>query len=339
MSPALAHRSLPRRSLLKLAGGAVTAGALLGTSGCGLLGGSQAESGGNGLVEKANLRVGALPINDLAPLHLAVRNGYFQQEGLTVEIVTAPDGSAALNSTIGGDYDITYSSYVPFFQAQAKGIADLKIVADCASATPNTTVIMTSPGSKVRLPQDLAGKKIAISGPNTITELLVKATMHAHGVDYSKVQLAPIPFINMPAALQQGQVDAAIVTEPFLTLAARNSGAVPVVDTATGPLEDLPLTGYGATAKFCQENPKTIAAFQRAMDRAVAEAQDRSKIEPLLPEFAKIDKDTAAIITLLKFNSRADATRLQRVPRLMKDFGFITADLDVASMIATPPQA
>ncbi|MBB5153838.1 ABC transporter substrate-binding protein [Saccharopolyspora phatthalungensis] len=338
MSPVLAHRALPRRSLLKLAGGTATAGALLGVSGCGLLGGSQSAEGGNGLVEKANLRVGALPINDLAPLHLAVRNGLFRQEGLTVEIITAADGASALNSTIGGDYDITYSSYVPFFQAQARGVAQLKIVADCASAAPNSTVIMTSPRSKVRRPPDLAGKKIAISGPATISELLVKATMRAYGVDFDKVRFVPIPFINMPAALQQDQVDAAILTEPFLTLAARNSGAVPVVDAATGPLEDLPLTGYGATTKFCTENPKTIAAFQRAMDRAVAEAQDRSKIEPLLPEFAKIDKETASIITLLKFNSRADATRLQRVPRLMRDFGFINTDVDVDGMIVPPPR-
>lgn len=330
--------AIPRRNLLKLAGGAVTAGALMGTTGCGLLGGSQGSEGGNGQVEKANLRVGALPINDLAPLHLAVKNGYFQQEGLNVEIITAPDGGAALSATIGGDYDITYSSYVPFFAAQAKGIAPLKIVADCASAAPNTTVIMTSPQSSVRTPQDLAGKTIAISGPGTISELLVKATMGAHGVSFANSEFPAIPFINMPAALQRGDVDAAILTEPFLTQAARDSGAVPVVDTATGPLEDLPLTGYGATADFCETNPKTVAAFQRVMIRAVAESQDRSKIEPLLPEFAKIDPETAAIISLLNFNARPDATRLQRVPRLMKEYGFINRDIDVASMIIEPPK-
>ncbi|MER7016031.1 ABC transporter substrate-binding protein [Saccharopolyspora sp. NPDC000359] len=333
MSPV--PRALDRRSLLKLAGGAVTAGALLGTSGCGLLGGSQGDSGGNDLVEKQNLRVGALPINDLAPLHLAVKNGYFQEVGLTVEIANATDGAAALASTIGGDYDITYSSYVPFFAAQASGAAQLRIVADCASAAQNTTVIMTSPKTDVRQPQDLAGRKIAISGPNTITELLVKATLDAHGVDWRGVELTPVPFMNMPAALDQGRVEAAIVTEPFLTMAAKN-GAIPVVDTATGPLEDLPLTGYGATKQFVDEHPRTIAAFQKAMDRAVTEAQDRSKIEPLLPEFAKIDPETASIITLLKFNSRADATRLQRVPRLMKQFGFINTDINVEEMIVTP---
>ncbi|MGW1677628.1 ABC transporter substrate-binding protein [Saccharopolyspora sp. NPDC002376] len=334
MSPV--HRALPRRSLLKLAGGAVTAGALLGTSGCGLLGGSESDGGGNELVEKQNLRVGALPINDLAPLHLAVRNGYFKEVGLNVEIINANDGSAALTSTIGGDYDITYSSYVPFFKAQDSGTTPLRVVADCASAAPNTTVIMTSPSkSGIRAPKDLEGKTIAISATNTISDLLVKATLDAHGVDWKGVELAQVPFMNMPAALEQDRVDAAIVTEPFLTMASR-SGAVPVVDTATGPLEDLPLTGYGATAKFCDEHPKTVAAFQKAMDRAVTEAQDRSKIEPLLPEFAKIDEETAKIITLLNFNSRADATRLQRVPRLMKQYGFIDNDINVEEMIVTP---
>ncbi|MEV0056862.1 ABC transporter substrate-binding protein [Saccharopolyspora shandongensis] len=337
MSPL--HRALPRRNLLKLAGGMVTAGALMGTSGCGLLGGSEEQKGGNAQVEKAHLRIGGLPTSELAPLHLAAKNGHFQREGLTVEIINAPDGATALNSTIGGDYDITFSSYVPIFAAQAKGIAQLKIVADCASSNPNTCMIMASPESSVRTPQDLAGKRIAISGSGTISELLVKASMKANGVDYDGVQWMPLGFINMPNALRTNQVDAAFVVEPFLTLSARDAGAVPVVDTVTGPLEDLPLGGYVSAAKFAEENPKTVAAFQRAMDSAVTEAQDRSKIEPLLPEFAKIDKETAAIITLLKMNSRADATRLQRIPRLMLEFGYIDKEIDVASMIFAPPQS
>ncbi|RRO17344.1 transporter substrate-binding domain-containing protein [Saccharopolyspora rhizosphaerae] len=330
---------LTRRDLITLAGGVATAGALMGASGCGLLGGAEQQQSGNGKVEKAKLRVGALPTAELAPLYLAVEAGHFQREGLEVEIVTASDGGAALNSTIGGDYDITFSSYVPIFAAQAKGVANLKIVADCMSAVPNSCLIMSSPDSGVRTPEDLAGKRIAISGPGTISELMVKAAMKANKVPYERAQMVPLGFINMPNALKSGQVDAAFVVEPFLTLAARDAGAVPVLDTATGPLEDLPLGGYVSNAQFAEDNPKTVAAFQRAMTSAVAESQDRAKIEPLLPKFAKIDRETASIITLLKLNAQADATRLQRIPRLMLEFGYITKDVDVASMIVQPPQS
>lgn len=325
-------RAVSRRNLLKLAGGVVTVGALVGTGGCVLLGGSASQQGGNAQVEKAHLRVGGLPTSEIAPLHLAARNGYFQRQGLTVDVVTASDGAAALNSTIGGDYDITFSSYVPIFKAQAVGVAQLKIVADCASSVPNTCMIMAPPGSAVRTPQDLAGRRIAISGLGTISELMVKAAMRAHGVDFGHVEWLPLGFVNMPNALRANQVDAAFVVEPFLTL-SRDAGAIPVVDTATGPLADLPLGGYVSTTGFVERNPRTVAAFQRAMDGAVAEAQDRGKIEPLLPQFAKIDAKTAASITLLKMTSRPDAGRLRRVPQLMREFGYIDKDVDVASMI------
>lgn len=333
------NRPIARRDLFKIAGGVATAGALMGSSGCGLLGGAEQQSSGNGQVEKANLRVGALPTAELAPLYLAAEAGHFQREGLNVEIVPASDGGAALNSAIGGDLDITFSSYVPIFAAQAKGVANLKIVADCMSAVPNSCLIMSGPNSGVRTAQDLAGKRIAISGPGTISELLVKASMKANDVPFDKVQMVPLGFINMPNALKAGQVDAAMVVEPFLTLAARDADAVPVLDTTAGPLEDLPLGGYVSNSEFAEQNPKTVAAFQRAMTASVAEAQDRAKIEPLLPKFAKIDKETASIITLLKLNARADATRLQRVPRLMLEFGYISKDVDVASMIIKPPQS
>lgn len=333
-------RAVARRDMLKLAGGVATAGALMGSSGCGLLGGSeQAQSSGNGQVEKPSIKVGALPTAELAPLHYAAQEGLFEREGLDVEIVTASDGATALNNAIGGDYDITFSSYVPIIAAQAKGVADLKIIADCASAVPNSCLIMSTSNSGVRSPNDLAGKRIAISGTGTISELMVKASMKANNVPYDQVKWSPLGFANTPKALAAGDVDAAMLVEPFLTLAARDAGAVPVLDCATGPLEDLPLVGYVSNAQFAEQNPKTIEAFQRAMGKAVSACQDRAKVEPLLPQFAKIDEQTASVITLLKMNNHPDATRLQRIPRLMLEFNYIDKNIDVASMIIAPPQS
>ena len=198
---------------------------------------------------------------------------------------------------------------------------------------------MSTPSSGVRTPEDLAGKRIAISGTGTISELMVKAAMKANKVSYDQVKWSPLGFANTPKALAAGDVDAAMLVEPFLTLAARDAGAVPVLDCATGPLKDLPLVGYVSNAEFASQNPKTIAAVQRAMGNAVAACQDRSKVEPLLPQFAKIDQQTASVITLLKANNRPDATRLQRIPRLMLEFNYITKDVDVASMIIDPPKS
>src|SRR5207248_4118271 len=105
-----------------------------------------------------------------------------------------------------------------------------------------------------------------------------------------------------------------------------------------GATQDFPLTGYGAMTKWVQANPKTLAAFQRAMKKATSEAlADRSKVEPLLVKYAKIDEDTAKLLTLPGYGSVLDARRLQRVPDLLLQLGAIPSPIDGNAMIG--PQA
>lgn len=331
--------SVPRRKLLKLAGGAIAAGALASTGGCGLLGGSQgAAQQPKGNLEKGSIKVAVLADTATAPVFLAKQNGYFQQEGLQVDLVSAASGQAALTGMLGGDYDIAYSSYVPFFIAQASGAASLKIVSDAASLPPKAFMLMVARDSPFKQPQDVANKTIAVSDVHTVSDLLVLSMFRAHDIT-PNVQWARTPFPDMSAAIAQHRVDAAAVTEPFVTDASRTAGALPLVDLGTGPAQDFPLTGYGTTEKFANANPNTVKAFQRAYARATADAQDRNKILPFVQTASKVDPQTAALITLLTMHSTADATRLQRVVELMNDFNFINQKVNVASMILPQQQS
>ncbi|PXY37119.1 sulfonate ABC transporter substrate-binding protein [Prauserella sp. PE36] len=310
---------------------------LASTSGCGMLGGSDDSSeGGSGNLEKSKISVSVMPTIDLAPFHLAMKNGYFKDEGLDVEVVNAPSGQASLTKLINGEVDVAYSSYTPFFIAQSKGAAEFKFVADASSAGPKSTMVVTMPNSPVKKVQDLPGKSVAITSENTMSDTLTKSVMKTNGVDFSDVQWVSLPFPEMAGALQRGDVDAAFMTEPFITSAAKTIGAVPVFDTATGPTKDFPTAGYASQAQFADENPNVVAAFQRALDKATREAADRSKIEPLMVEFAKVDKEIASMTNLLTFQSKLDAQRLQRVPDLLLEFGGIPEKMDAASMIAQP---
>jgi NitT/TauT family transport system substrate-binding protein len=329
------NRRHRRRTVLGLALTALVTMATV--SGCGLLGSSDNSSApsSNGAVEKAKINVAIIATADLAPFYLAIKNGYFKQEGLEVDFTTNPSSPAALQKVIAGEADIAFSSYVPFFVAKSKGAADVKLVADSVSASPKSNVIVTKPGSSVQNVRDLAGKKIGVSAINTASDVMTKAVMKANGVDFSKVQWVPISFPDIPAALSRGDVDAAYLPEPFITQAAKSMGAVQVIDVASGPTEDFPIAGYGALGKFINENPKTVAAFQRAMKKATDEASaDRSKIQPLIVEFAKVDQDTASLLTLPNYHSTLDARRLQRVPDQLQEFGIIPQRIDVNTMIA-----
>ncbi|WP_199431371.1 ABC transporter substrate-binding protein [Qaidamihabitans albus] len=308
---------------------------LASVSGCGLLGGEDPESeSSDGPLEKSNITVATLPAIDVAPLHLAVKNGYFKEEGLEVKIDQAASGQAALSKLIGGDAEIAFSSYVPFFAAQSQGVADIKFVADAVSTAPNSVVLVTMPDSSVKKVSDLAGKKIGVSALNTISDALVKSVMKTNDVDYESVNWVPISFPDISGALSRGDIDAGLLIEPFLTNSAQEAGTVPLTDVATGPTKDFPLAGYGSLAQFAEQNPKTVAAFQRAMRKATEESQDRSKIEPLLVDYAHIEAGTAKLVTLPQFHATLDPVRLQRVPDLMVEFGIIPKKIEASEMIA-----
>lgn len=322
-------------------GGACISGILVSAltlSGCGLLGGSDsAAPPASGNLERSALHVSIMPTIDLAPFHLAVKYGYFQAEGLTVETSTAVSGPASVARMVAGEVDIAYSSYTPFFVAKSQNVADIKLVADGSSAGPKSTMVLAMPGSPVKTIKDIPGKRVAVTARGTISDLMTMATLKAAGVDYQGIQWVNIPFTDMGPRLQRGDVDAAFMTEPFITQAVKTFGAVPVFDTAAGPTADFPTAGYGATATFVASNPKTVAAFQRVMAKATAEAAaDRLKVEPLLVEFAKVEQSVAASSTLLTFRSALDAASIQRVPDLMQEFGVIKDRVDVAAMIVRP---
>ncbi len=329
-------RGRTRRAVLGLA---LTVAAATALTGCSALGSDtpSAPSSGGGL-EKTKIKVAILPTVDTVPLWLAQDSGYFKDEGLEVEAVVAASGQAAMTKAISGETDIAISSYMPFFVAKNTGSADLELVADATSISPKSIAIVTVPNSPVKTVNDLANRRIAMTARNTASDLLVKSIMKDHGLDPTKVNWVQIPFPNVAAALQQGQVDAALLPEPFISQAAKAAGAIPLIDVNTGATQDFPLSGYGANRKWVQANPKTLAAFQRALQRATSETnKDRSKIEPLLVKYAKIDEDTAKLLTLPSFGVRLDPRRLQRVPDLMLQMGAITSSVDAASMIA--PQA
>ncbi|WP_167455189.1 ABC transporter substrate-binding protein [Amycolatopsis kentuckyensis] len=325
-----------RRAALGLA---LTVAAATALTGCSALGadGSNASSNGGGL-EKSKIKVSIMPTTDLGPFWLALDGGYFKSEGLEVEQVVAKSGQESMQKAISGEVDIALSTYTPFFVAKSKGAADVQLVADGTSVNAKSNAIVTVPNSPVKTVNDLKGRRIAITAKNTASDILTKSVMKDHGVDFSGVQWTLVALPNMAAALKDNQVDAAYMPEPMLTQAAKTVGATPVIDINTGASQDFPLTGYGSTTKWVQGNPKTLAAFQRAMKKATSDAiNDRSKVEPLLVKYAKIDEDTAKLLTLPGYGSVLDARRLQRVPDLLLQMGVITSKVDAAPMIA--PQA
>jgi NitT/TauT family transport system substrate-binding protein len=276
---------------------------------------------------------------DAAGLHIAVKQKFFEAEGLHVQIKPVAQSIQALPALKNGQVDvIAGANYTTFLQAYAQGALKLRIVADGASEASRFMALLVMPNSPIKQPKDLEGKTVAVNILNNIQSLTLNEVLKANNVDPTKVKYRAVPFPQMGAALQKGQVDAVHTGEPFGTDFQRKLGARLVVDGGGAPVTELPVSGYVSTQDFVQKYPRTAAAFQRAIQKAQQLAtSDRKKVEEVLPSYAHVDAQTAAVLSLPNYPTSLNATRLQRLPDLMLKDGLLKSKLDMNSVIFTPP--
>jgi len=140
----------------------------------------------------------------------------------------------------------------------------------------------------------------------------------------------------MLPGLQNGQIDAAVLLEPFITLSRGSLDARSVLDVTAGPTAGLPIAGIATTSRFARDNPNTLAAFERALGKAQDEVADRAVVERTLPEYTTVKPEVAAKLTLGTWPATLAPADLQRVSDLMLRFGVLTEPFDVAGLLAPP---
>ncbi len=312
-----------------------TAVVLMTVTGCSALSGTDTPAGAEpaGGVEKTAVRVGVLPIVDTAVIQRAQTAGYFTAEGLNVELVTVQGGAVALPQLVAGDLDFTWTNWPSAILAERQGGVDLQALGANYRAAPGSFVIRALPRSGIAAPQDLRGKRIAVNTFANITELAARSALEVNGVSPTDVEFVEIPFPDMPTAMDTGQVDAAVLIEPYITQAATTLGAQTIIDIADGPTSLIPMAGMVTTAGFADQNPNTVAAFDRALALAQTEMGDRALVEDLLPTYTRIDPSIVPLLTTGTWSAQPNPIDLQRVSDLMLRFGLLTEPFDANNLL------
>lgn len=295
---------------------------------------SPRPSADQGAPEQPEITVGTLPIVDVAPIHIAIDEGLFAAEGLTVTVEVTQGGAAAIPALVGGDLDIAYGAWPSFLIANAQGL-ELRAVADGTAARPGFTELLAMPGSALEgNPAGLAGTRIAVNTLGNLGELAVRSALVEAGLEPDAAELVEIPFPDMGAALERGDVDVIWASEPVATLARETLGAVLVIDSYVGTMDGFPVAGYQASAEFVEANPRTVAAFQRAVAAAVERIGEDPELVPgIAPEFTNLEPELASQVSLPEFRARLDAESLQRVHEFLVEFGLLETELDVEALV------
>lgn len=308
---------------------------------------SQASGGGNS-GSLTTVTVAAPDIASSVPLQIAQDQGLFKAEGLNVKVEIVANSNAVTAPLLAGTLDFTSENWVGMYiQELTNPKLGLKVIADNFQATDNIAAIVVPKGSKITSVKQLAGKSIALPGKGaSIGPLSVDVLLNSYGVKAtatnSQYTTVVEPFPDMPAALAEGKVDAAWVTEPFVTV-AEEAGAHVLAYTYSGALKNFPIGPWATTNSFAEKNPAAVKEFTAAITKAEQMAASDPalvrKEEPIwIPTLKSKIADVMAQGT---YDSTVNLTSLQRVADVMENYGFLAPSFNsqLKSFITLPAGA
>jgi NitT/TauT family transport system substrate-binding protein len=307
-------------------------------TGCHVVGGS---SGGSG--SATSITVAALPGVDDAPLYLGVTDGAFRKAGVSVTVKTYDTSQQTLQALESGSAQVAVSDYADFFYA-ASVRSGLQIISDGYDGSSDVMEVLAEPSSGITTPEDLAGKTIGTPEPQEFpfsadtpysmeTLATEAALLENYGVEPTSVTWKPMPSQNLAGALASGQVNAILVTEPYIFQAESQDGAAEVMDSLDGITASLPLSGYVTTSSDGSKDGPALRAFQSGLIQAQTQAADGNGVRSVLAHYSGMTTETADMVTLGVYPTSANVGGIQRVVDLMYNFSMLSADVSVSGMI------
>lgn len=295
---------------------ALAAASALGLAACG--GGSPSSTGGmasgaaTGDPTLTKVSVGVIPIVDCAPIYLGAKQGFFEEEGLQLDIQTATGGAAIIPGVVSGSFDFAFSNLISVMVARDKGL-NLKFVANGVSTTGEVGKdiggVVAPAGSGIKSAKDLAGKTVSVNNLSNIGDTTIKSVIEKDGGDPSGVKFVEVAFPDAPAALANKQVDAAWILEPFLSKAVAEGGTI-VSSNFVEMSPELDIAGYFTKVDTIAGKAELTEKFTRALNKSLEYAQEHpQEVRDIVGTYTKIDEATRAKMILpsyrVEFNEEA----------------------------------
>ena len=291
-----------------------------------------------GAQELTLVRVGALPTDGTSVVFDAKEMGFFERQGLDVEITTMSSGPTIAAAVAGGALDIGVANVATVAQARARGLP-MRFIAPSSVADPSTMtdIVMVAKDSPIRTGADLNGKVVAINGLKDLQQISASAWVDKHGGDAKTLKFIELPIPQMAAALEAHRVDAALVVEPFVTVAKGLGQGKVIGDVLDGVGSRYMITGWLSLDPWLDGHrdaaQRFVVALRAAADWANTHHRESAAI---LVKNSKMSPDLVDVMARAKFGTVLDPAALNPVLDGAVKYGVLDTKPDVNEMIWHP---
>ncbi len=219
--------------------------------------------------ELVTLRLALLPILDGLPVYVAQEQGYFEANGVKVEIIPVASGPERDQVIVAGQADgmINEIGSALLYNKQEIQVQILRLARIAAPEYPIFRILAAA-DSGITTPQELKNIPIGIS-EGTIIEYTTDRLLTAEGLALDDIEKVAVPKIpDRLALLASGELKAANLPDPAASVAILN-GATLILDDASYP--EYSVTVYSFRKAVIDEQPQALTGFMAALEQAVAD--------------------------------------------------------------------
>jgi NitT/TauT family transport system substrate-binding protein len=200
-----------------------------------------------------------------APQYVALEKGYFEEEGLEIELILTPGADKVMAAVLSNDVDIGFSGSEATIYVYNAGEKDYVQTFAQLTQKDGSFIVARKPYNNFTL-NDLKGKYVIGGRKGGMPEMTLEWIIKEHGIDPHKDLTidTSVAFPAMSGAFIGGLGDFVALFEPTALMVERE-GFGYVVASVGALGGKVPYTAYNARKSFINKNPDIIEGFTRAI--------------------------------------------------------------------------
>jgi len=294
------------------------------------------NSGNNEEKELIKVKFAWFKGGTVIPQYVAQDRGYFEDEGLDVEIVHFKSTADAIPVVATGDIEFGMTSNAPILRSIESGVPVKAIgVALYYSADEGHRDIayVALEESGIKSVEDLKGKRIAIPYVGGDSHAYIVGILKKQGIDPADVTFVTVPWPYQIDAMVKGEVDAAGLFSTHLAEMELEGINYTIVASAVDLLPRIDVVVVYSSEEFIKENPEVVRKFLRAFYRGQVYLKTQPEgYRAYLADYTGLEPELIEKLDLEKFqgvptDGRFDEAFWQEFTKIMVDAGFLDEEI------------
>lgn len=234
-----------------------------------------------------------------APMYVAIEEGYFEEEGIDLTLVTGFGADKTMTAVLSGSADIGFMGSEASIYTYNEGANDY--VVNFAQLTQRAGNFLVAREEIPDFTWDaLKGKTILGGRKGGMPEMVFEYILKENDIDpASDVTINQnIDFGSTAAAFSEGQGDFTVEFEPGATNLEKEGKGYVVASLGTDS-GYVPYTAFSAKQSYIDDNPEVIQGFTNALQKGMDYVQSHTPAEIakiIAPQFKETDLDTITTI-------------------------------------------